>query len=161
MGFFNKLFRRKPARPKTKPDLGVFGNLTQQELNSLASMMPMMMDAVRSPGNKTVIVSDLSESEAQLLRRLTDTQYTELREIQEIFRSAVKAGDSQKLSLYLQCVEHAPWHCHALKSVGVRYYMQGDKESAFLYLKQAISLAPNDQEIRTNFQGVQNELGRR
>jgi tetratricopeptide (TPR) repeat protein len=158
MGFLDKLFGKKPAPPAGAPDKGLFKDLTQQQLNSLASMMPMMMDVVRSPGKATVVVSGMSEPDAHLVRGLTDVQYGELREIQEIFRSATKAEDSQKLSLYLRCVERAPWHCHALKSVGVRYYMQGDKKHAFEYLKRAIDLAPDDEEIRANFQHVRQEV---
>ena len=158
MGFLDKLFGKHSTLPTANPDKGAFQNLTQHQLNGLASIMPMVMDVVRSPGEAFVIVDDISESDVHHLRSLTDAQFLELREIQEIFRSAVNADDSQKLALYLRCVERAPWHCHALKSVGVRYYMQGDKKRAFEYLKQAIHLAPDDQEIRANFQHVQQEL---
>ena len=155
MKLFDKLF----GKPTANLPIGHFCNLVQQELNILASMLPMAMDLIRSPGNATVIIQDISASQATIVRGLTEAQYKELREIQEIFRLATVApGNTEKLKLYLRCIERAPWHCYALKSAGVCYYIAGDKRRACDYLKRAVELSPDDENIRTNYQRVLKEV---
>lgn len=128
MGLFDRLFGKDSTTPTANPAKGVFSNFTQEQLNTLASMLPGAMDLVRSPGNATVVIRGMSEAEGHLVQSLTDTQYKELREIQEIYRSALNAkDDKEKLKLYLRCLARALWHCYATKSVGVCYYMAGDK----------------------------------
>ncbi|MBK6876396.1 MAG: hypothetical protein IPG99_08060 [Ignavibacteria bacterium] len=92
-----------------------FFNLTQDQLNNLASMMPMVLDLVRSPGKATIFINNMSEDDVSLVRSLTDFQFSELREIQGLIESAMRADNRNKLNLYLECIERAPWHCHALR----------------------------------------------
>ena len=171
MELLNKLFGKPTAKAPAIVDRGHFSNFSQQDLNNLASLLPMKMDfsrdTIRSLGKKdTVVYLATSESEVseeivgeRLVQSLTDSQYKELREIQEIFRLAVNAGSNgEKLKLYLQCVERAPWHCYALKSAGVCYYMIGDNRRACDYLKRAVELSPDDENIRTNYQRIRRDV---
>ncbi len=160
MGFLDKFFRRHPGPPPPpmKVERVSFRDLTQGQLNDLALMMPMTIDHLRSAPEAIVNLHGLSrmfEPEPGLIRGLTEIQYRELREIQEVFWTAHDARDSKKsLSLYLRCVERAPWHCQALYGAGLSFWAQGDEKRAFAYLKQAIDLAPQDESIRTSFARV-------
>lgn len=98
MGLLDKLFGKPRAKAPVTVDRGHFSNLSQQDLNNLASLLPMKVDffrdTIRSLGSKdTVVYLATSPSEAseeivgeRLVQSLTDAQCKELREIQENFQ---------------------------------------------------------------------------
>lgn len=159
MGFFSRIFgRNDPVALPSIPE--PFSTLSQSQLNNLASILPMTLKLVRTPSTgQGIFIGDIDDADVKLVRSLSDEQFDELTEIQEIFRQAQNEEDAtEKLNYYKILAKKAPWHPIAFKSLGVCYYIAGDRNKAYQYLKQAIQLAPNDENICANFQRVESEL---
>lgn len=134
--------------------------LSQGQLSSLASLMPMVLEMVRVPRpGKTIVAQDVTEADVLLIRSLSDDQFKELMEVQEVFRRGQSEADAtERLRLYQGLASRAPWHPYAIKSLGVCHYVAGDRRKAHQYLKQAAQLAPDDTSIRENLRRVEAEL---
>jgi hypothetical protein len=173
MGFFNSLFGKRSMASPSSVGNGIFSNLSQPPLNHLASLPPVHLADLRSMPS----FDDASESNSpediwsqRLVKSLTDTQYNELRAIQNLFWAAtVAATIEEKLKLSLQCIERAPWHIQAIKDVGVIYSMAGSGmgiklgegvpwfELASGYMKRCIELKKDDVHNRANEQRIETE----
>ncbi len=129
----------------------MFSSIRQTELNNLASILPMTLKIIRDPGRSTAILPNMSESDQRLIESLSEAQFRELLEIQELFASAQRTESySEKLALYDRCFSRAPWHYLAAKSLGVCYHMNGEIAKAHGYLKESLGMAPNDAEVLKN-----------
>jgi tetratricopeptide (TPR) repeat protein len=157
MRIIDRLFKR--GKPDVNPTpANPFRDVPQAQLNNLASILPMVLELIRVPHSQTIIIQDLAEAQVHFVRSLSDAQFTQLMEIQEMFRKAQLESDSaKKLKLYEDIVERAPWHAYAAKSLGVVYYMTGNRRKALELLKRAAVLAPNDANILTNLRRVESE----
>jgi TPR repeat protein len=135
-------------------------NLPQTHLTTLASMVPSVLEIVRVPHpSQTIFIEDVGESDVQLVRSLSEEQFKELLEVQDVFRVAQIEGDAaRKLKLYQGIVDRAPWHPYATKSLGVCHYMGGNRKKAHEYLKKAAQLAPDDANILQNLRRVESEI---
>jgi hypothetical protein len=171
MEFFNSLFGKRALASPTSTGKGIFSNLSQPSLNHLGSLPPVQLDALRGTSDSSFSEDALSQ---RLVKSLTEAQYKELRAIQNLFWAATVATTiEEKLKLSLQCIERAPWHYHAIKGVGVIYYMAGNGMGIKLgegvswfdlssdYMKRSIELKKDDPHIRAHEQRIETAEKRR
>lgn len=143
--------KTRTDEPIAKPDL--FAGYPQTDLNLLAQTDPNLLLTLRS-GKTNATFSGISNQEEQILKSLTKEQLQQLEMVQDLVRQAERessAGSYQTaLSLYEKCLNQAPWHFIALKSIGMCHYYIGNKTKAVEYLKKAYHLAPNDKKVIDN-----------
>lgn len=174
MGLFDFLFRQRPANspPPIRAQVD-FSQVGQAQLNHLTSLSPRSLRSLRDRSKEIVLPTPGDAASHTLVHSLSESQFTELLAIQEIFWSGVKSPKdlTEALVHCEQCTERAPWHYFAHKRVGVIYHMvdQGmwdlklGKSIPYLELsissmKTCVELSKADRGIRLNEQRLEREL---
>jgi hypothetical protein len=167
MGLFDFLFRQRAANSPPPPIRAQvdFSQVGQARLNHLTSLSPRSLRSLREISKELVLPTPDDAASRTLVHSLSDSQFTELLAVQEIFWNGAKSPkDLPEALVYCEeCIQRAPWHYFAQKRVGVIYYMvdQGmwdlklGKSIPYLELslsrmKTCVELSKDDRLIRLN-----------
>jgi Flp pilus assembly protein TadD len=139
-----------------------FGSFSDQqkrqllEFNAAALRMERM---ARSQG--TSITFSNADSQGQLLKRLSDTELTQLERIRALSDSADATRGAEAIALYQEVSQLAPWDEICLMSIGVEYAQAGQFDLAAQWLEKASRVNPSNPRVRDNLMAVQVAGGQR
>ena len=132
---------------------GMFADYSIEEKREMVSWNLVFLEGEKGRRAGTVEMVDTTGNQ-ELLHRLADEELDHLIKIRSLYAEADGQTGMPAIALYRQIEELAPWDEICPMTIGVEYANAGQMEDAIPWLEKAMAMNPENERVRTNYEGI-------
>ena len=107
----------------------------------------------RKKGEKATVIS-VNGGDFSVIDRLSNAELDTIISARELVGKADSISGNKAIALYKKAAELAPWDEIIAQSIGVEYAQAKNFQESLLWLEKALTLNPNSQTVRANYEFV-------
>lgn len=132
----------------------ILQEFSESERRQLLKIDQTRLHSEKMRRNGKVKVIDVDITQNDLVKRVSDSELSQILHILELTRKADTTSGRRAISFYREILKLAPWDEISIMSIGVEHANAGNFGKAIRWLEKAAKANPSNARVRRNLDGV-------